>query len=472
MKLTEHFDDFLKDTVNLNQSRIEQLEKRVETISSFLCKNDYAPRIWRFTAQGSWAHKSIIKPPKNKDFDADLLAIIGEVEGWRAKDYINELYYVFRNNQIYADKVSRGTRCVVLNYKGDFHLDVVPCIQIIEGESKRFWVCNRCEDEFEETASESYTAWLAEKNLLTGRNQLQKVIRLLKYLRDIKGTFSAKSILLTTLVGMQIDDEVSSSNYFSDLPTSLKNIVNWLDNFLQARPSMPVIENPVLSGEHFNRHWNQEKYENFRSKIHQYRDWIDDAYAEPDRDESIGKWRRVFGDDFAKGEVLVKAASFSASVLHRDASSVELVAAIRTVGKSILACIPKYLPHIEKVPWQSNVYQLPVSVQAGEYTRENGEFIRELESGTVMQKHRSIRFEAHLFLGLPRDFFVKWRVVNTGEEAARANRLRGTFYGEGDGKMHWESTLYTGVHWVEAFVVNRRDNKCVGQSQRFFVVIE
>jgi hypothetical protein len=59
---------------------------------------------------------------------------------------------------------------------------------------------------------------------------------------------------------MQIDDEVFSSNYFSDLPTSLKNIVNWLDDFLQARPSMPVIENPVLSGEHFNRHWNQEKY--------------------------------------------------------------------------------------------------------------------------------------------------------------------------------------------------------------------
>jgi hypothetical protein len=180
----------------------------------------------------------------------------------------------------------------------------------------------------------------------------------------------------------------------------------------------------------------------------------------------------VFGDDFAKGEVLEKAASFSASVLRRDAGSVQLVAAIRTLGQSILARIPAYLPHVEKVPWQSNVQQLPVSVRAAEYTRENGEFIRELESGTVMQKGHSIRFEAHLFLGLPQDFFVKWRVVNTGEEAARANELRGTFYGEGDGKVHWESTLYTGVHWVEAFVVNRRDNKCVGRSERFFVVIE
>jgi hypothetical protein len=87
----------------------------------------------------------------------------------------------------------------------------------------------------------------------------------------------------------------------------------------------------------------------------------------------------VFGDDFAKGEVFEKAVSFSASVLRRDAGSVQLVAAIRTVGKSILARIPAYLPHVEKVPWQSNVQQLPVNVRAGEYTRENGEFIRELE---------------------------------------------------------------------------------------------
>jgi hypothetical protein len=92
---------------------------------------------------------------------------------------------------------------------------------------------------------------------------------------------------------------------------------------------MPVIENPVLSGEHFNRHWDQEKYENFRSKIHQYREWSDDAYAEPNRDESIRKWRRVFGDDFAKGEVLEKAVSFSASVLHRDGGSVQLVETMR-----------------------------------------------------------------------------------------------------------------------------------------------
>jgi len=478
MKLTEHFKDFLENTVNLNQSRIDLLEQRVETIGAFLRKSDYAPRIFRFSRQGSWTHKTIIKPPKERDFDADLLAIIGAVEGWKAADYVNELYRIFRGSQIYADKASRGTRCVELDYAGDFHLDVVPCIQVIEGENKRFWVCNRLEEDdgFEETASEAYTNWLAEKNRIVGNNQLCKVIRLLKYLRDIKETFSAKSILLTTLVGMQItnDDAIFrllKSGYFSDLPTSLKTIINRLDNFLQARPSMPTIENPVLTEENFNRHWDQDKYENFRNKIHQYREWIEDAYTESVRDESIRKWRRVLGDDFAKGEVVKKAVSVAAFALREDANSRELVAAIKCMGISIINRIPVNLPYIEKAPWYFDKRRISVMVRADEYTQENGNFIRKLDSGMVMQKNRSIRFEAYLQSGLPRTFFIRWRVVNTGEEAVEANGLRGSFY-KGDGTVRWESTLYTGVHWIEAFVINQRTNTCMGKSDRFFVVIE
>jgi len=480
MKLTEHFKDFLKNTVNLNQSRIDQLEQRVQTIELFLRNSSYTPRIFRFSRQGSWAHRTIIKPPKTKDFDADLLAIIGEVPNWTATDYVNELYSIFRGNGVYANKVSRGTRCVELNYAGDFHLDVVPCIQIIEGENRRFWVCNRLAEQngFEETASEAYTAWLTEKNRIVGNNQLCKVIRLLKYLRDIKLTFSVKSILLTTLVGMQItgadDNELlrAITNNFSDLPTSLKTIINRLDNFLQAYPYMPIIENPVLAGEHFNRHWNQDKYENFRNKIHQYREWIDDAYAELDRDESIRKWRRVFGDDFAKGEVVKKAASVPAVALRDGANSRELVAAVKSIGVNILNKIPLNLPYIEKAPWRFDKRKISVVVCAKEYTHKNGNFIRKLDSGTVISKNRSIRFDAYLQGGLPRTFFVKWRVVNTGEEAVEANGLRGDFY-EGDSDtVRWESTLYTGVHWVEAFVVNQRTNTCMGKSERFFIVIE
>ena len=44
MKLNEHFNNFLRDTINLNQSRINTLEQRVATTKSFLKESDYGAR--------------------------------------------------------------------------------------------------------------------------------------------------------------------------------------------------------------------------------------------------------------------------------------------------------------------------------------------------------------------------------------------------------------------------------------------
>lgn len=470
MKYVDHFNTFLTETVNLNQTRIDLLAKRVDTISEFLCNSNYRPRIRRFTPQGSWAHKTIIKPPGDNDFDADLLVIIDAVEDWQPAQYVNELRAAFKDNDIYKDKVSRGTRCIELKYAGDFHLDIVPVIQEISNNGRRFFVCNRSENQFEETAPEAYTEWFYEHNRRVGKNQLRKVCRLLKYLRDVKGTFSAKSILLTTLVGMQIN-ELNSQNqntWFSDLPTSLKTIINRLDDYLQVQPEMPVIENPVLHGEHFNRHWDQDKYNNFRDRIHQYRGWIDDAYAEPDSNESIAKWRKVFGDEFAKG-VALKEDAPALAPLYSFAES--WIKAIREQGRQVLGRFPVDQEHVKSPPWPIND-RLTVNIKVGQAPYKNATIVRELNSGDILPKNQWVQFVAWCPSGIPEDFRVWWRVTNSGGQAASENQLRGGFDHSTDHGVRWEQTKYRGVHWVEAFVVNNRTNYCVGRSSPFFVVIE
>lgn len=467
MKLISHFDTFLADVVNLNQTRLDTLEKRVEAISEFIRKSGYRARIRRFSPQGSYAHKTIIKPPGARDYDADLLAIVDRVSGWSAADYVEEFYTIFRGNGIYRDIVSRNTRCVVLNYANDFHLDVVPCIQDINGEVRTYWVCNRKTDEFEQTAPEKYNEWLATRNAITTGNSLRKCTRLIKYLRDIKTTFSVKSILLTTLIGFQVNALFpdGEKEAFPDVPTALLTLFRRLDDYLQQRPNMPAVVNPVLSSETFNRHWDEDKYTNFRDRIHTYRQWVDDAYDEKDRDESIRKWRRVFGDDFAQGEVIEKATSIAVAVLgDRTANSAALVERVRAFGRRALDGFPRILPHVEPLPWPMHG-QLAVDIQA----KQNGILFA---SGEVLQKGRSLEFRAHIPTGLPDGFEVKWRVVNTGEEAARARQLRGIFYSSERRIYRTETTRYTGVHWVEAFMVNKRNRSCVGRSERFFVVVQ
>ena len=81
MKFISAFDTFLIEEVNLNKSRIETLINRVEAIEGFITSSKWLPTIVRYSRQGSWAHKTIIKPPGSGGFDADVLAIVEHVPG-------------------------------------------------------------------------------------------------------------------------------------------------------------------------------------------------------------------------------------------------------------------------------------------------------------------------------------------------------------------------------------------------------
>lgn len=292
MKNINSFRNFLTNEVNLNQSRIDTLEQKIESIKTILKDNLECYR--KVEKQGSYAMRTIIKPVKDSDeFDADLLIYCEENEGWDPSDYIRELFTLFKEHKNYKHMVKRKTRCVTLDYAGDFHLDLVPCVTI----GGKTFICNFQENELEETDGTGYRQWLSEKTSRTS-GELRRITRLMKFLRDHKKNFSAKSILLTTLLGNSVDSTLSSE--FADTPTALLKIIDSLNSYLQSNPQMPIIENPVLPGEDFDRHWNQEKYENFREKIAFYAEKIRDAYDDEDHNNSIRKWRKIFGEKFGK----------------------------------------------------------------------------------------------------------------------------------------------------------------------------
>lgn len=293
MKHEHYFDDFLKESVNLNQSRLDTLEDRVSTITDFLKRKVPGCRV---SKQGSYAHQTIIKPVQgNDEFDADLLLLIRDPD-FRAsnfgRDYVKEIYDIFRDNDTYKPIVRLKTRCATLDYAGDFGLDIVPCVEA-EGD---FYICNRDDRRYEKTDGEGYRQWLSDQNSAVGGNYLRKSVRLFKFLRDHKDNFSVKSILLTTLLGRAVEN----GGAFSDLPTTLKTLSSGVNNFLEQNPDMPIVRNPVLPAEDFNRHWDENKYANFRVKFFLYNAKINDAYGEQEHNASVRKWRKLFGDNFGK----------------------------------------------------------------------------------------------------------------------------------------------------------------------------
>ncbi len=334
------------------------------------------------------------------------------------------------------------------------------------------WVCNRADNDYEMSDGKGFKEWWAEREAIVTGHYLRKAARIIKYVRDTKGTFSAKSVLLTTLIGMQIQDD-DASEIFTDVPTTLKIVLERLDAWLQERPELPAVENPALEGESFTRNWSQSHYDNFRNRIGDFAEWAADAYDEQNRDESIRKWRRLLGDEFGKGETSDRAKQAVRKLAEELAHGADLVSAVSRWGAQMLNRIPHNLPHVEPTPFSKVGQQITLLVKATERKSRGTAAFRTLQSGEPIFANRGIEFQTTQISGLPlpKDYEVFWQVVNTDEAAANANALRGGFEKSDTHGFRYEGTLYRGVHWAQAFAVNRRTNFLAGKSERFFVVI-
>lgn len=478
MKLVADFRSFLSDTVNLNQTRLDRLEERVTAIKNFIGASEWEPRISTFVEHGSWAHDTIIKPVDGGEFDADLLVKVHSVDGWSAAQYVKELGRGFLDSNRYGDKTVVYDYCVTITYADDCKIDIAPLV-MGRDQQGALEVCNRRKDEFEDSQPVEYTRWMREKNGYSGSNSFRKATRLIKYIRDIKKRFSCQSVLLTTLIGHRIEWWDKDSVAFADTPSALQTIMGRLDDWLQARPDKPQVLNPALPGQDFADLWNDTQYANFRNFVNKYRKWVDEAVAATSRADSIEKWRRVFGDEFAKGENVQRAEAGAMqrtnSLLLKTAAHFDsLVDNVIDFGITILPNWFKTPPHKHAPPWKL-AERVSRSVQVfAKHSRTSSSRGYPVQNGEALPPHGGLWFDVRVnkFQLIPDDCYVRWRITNTGAVAMALKKGRGGFEKPTDGNRRWETLEYRGVHMAEAFIIRRLDDHLVGYSEPFYVVIK
>lgn len=437
MKHIQIFQSFLKNEVNLNQTRIDRLDDSVAAVEAYLKDSStFKDYFQELIPQGSYAHRTIIRPTDaRKEFDADVLLHMNQVETWSAKDYVENLYTQFRDSGVYKEKVGRKTRCVTIDYADDFHIDVVPFFT----SGGLGYITNRHEDSYEWTKPEEFTSWLEEKNAYTS-GHLVHVVRLLKYLRDFKGTFAIKSIIFTALIGDQINayDTINEPGCYDDLPTALRSISKRLSVYLQANPTMPAIYDPAGTGEDFAKRWHQDGYAVFRDKIKGYAEKIEEAYLEENAEKSLAKWQDVFGRDFK--ELVVKQ---SALLSPASEEFIEKYARVELVPKYSV----QITGYVSKSGWQDPYY-----------LKKRGDRVR---------KDRSIEFRVEA-CNVPAPYDIYWKVRNNGEEATERGQLRGEITKDQGDRRKKESTSYRGNHYVECYIV--KDGVCVARARQAVIV--
>ncbi|WP_306465269.1 nucleotide-binding domain-containing protein [Rhizobium leguminosarum] len=253
-----------------------------------------------------------------------------------------------------------------------------------------------------------------------------------------------------------------------------------LDDWLQARPDKPTVLNPSLMSQDFAELWNDIQYANFRNFVNKYRNWIDEAVEAPTRSDSIEKWRKVFGDEFAKGENVKKAEDSAVRqallLLKEGAAHLDtLVDTVIDFGINVLPLAFRSPPHLQAPRWQP-AETVSRNVQVTAEYRSSGSTGRghRVNSGERLPARGGLWFDVRInkFQTVPGDCYVRWRITNTGAVAMALRKGRGGFEKPTDGDRRWEALEYRGVHMAEAFIIRRRDDRLVGYSEPFYVVIK
>ncbi len=433
MKFVEEFDDFLEKKVNLSAGRLNILEKRVATIEGLLrgAGDDGDLVVIEARPQGSLAQKTIINPvDPQRGFDADLLVEF-EDAGLSPKDLLKAVKDVLKASSAHADLVRARTRCVTLEYAGNFHIDVVPCV-------RQFgipYIANRQTDEWEPTDPVGFTAWLEEHDQRAS-GYLVPAIRLCKYLRDYKGRPKIKSVILTILLAEMVDRHASED--FTDLPTTLVLLLESLGEWCSQFSAAPNLAEPTCGAE---LRLGDTNWDAFTSQIQSLGERSRAALDETDEAKSLAGWIALFGTRFP-----APAAGSRTSAVQLESGEQDL-----------------YLDH--GIPTQiSEAVTIEAIVRAKPGFRRGS-------IGPLMPlaKGRGIDFKiGSTTVEYPYD--VYWKVKNRGGEATERSALRGEISRDDNGASayKYESTSYTGSHYVEVYVI--KDGVCVAKHRQDVVI--
>ena len=285
------FNHFLRDHVNLNQARLDTLHSRVSSLDTALEESTILEDKLEgsLIPQGSFAHRTIIKPLSGNDFDADVLLPMTEQDEWEPKKYTLELKKALDAVPRYAEKTVLGKRCVTINFANDFHIDVVPFIERADGLT---YITHRTRNEFIRQDPTAFTDWFNEQNSTTN-GHLVRVIRLVKWLRD-RSSIDCPSVVLAALLAERVKSFAGIDNY-GNIATTFTALVEDLRDYLELHSVPPWVDDRI--GQNLADRLTQTGFDNLKSQLKRWARLASEA-IDAAASESVDKWKKLFGDSF------------------------------------------------------------------------------------------------------------------------------------------------------------------------------
>ena len=257
------------------------------------------------------------------------------------------------------------------------------------------------------------------------------------------------SIVLTTLAAHAYREEAT-------IGAALYAILGGMESHIEDRNGIPWIPNPTDPAENFADKW--QEYPQRRDAFFR---WLGEAQS------NFEEIRHLPSDDAldflepSMGEALME----EARARHRERGPLSIS------GEAPGAGVRLDPAHREEPPWPRANVPDAVSIVRASVVRNGHRTTVYPSNGDALPKGRQLRFFAETDVALPYDVF--WQVVNTGEEAAQKDGLRGGFDNGPsgtEGLERGEHTDYRGKHSIECFVV--KSGCLVARSGQFLVNVQ
>lgn len=467
----------LRDIINeidVTDSNYEKATNRYNSISNFIYKsnlNQYNPEIY---IHGSFKLGTAIQPiTESGAYDIDIVCTCSKINKEqitqsKLKNIFGSIINEYATSLNMKNPPEESNRCWTLNYvdENNFHVDILPSLLFSNEQSTVISITDKRNENYYKISNDwdvsnpkGYAQWFKIQssflhykeyymnNFASGssiedvpdykiKTPLQKIIQLLKrhaevmFSNDIK--FKPSSIIITTLIAGIYPQYANISNNFEEL---LNNLIKNMHLGIKIVDGNPCVLNPVNENENLSLKWmNDEEY-----------------YI------SFCKWIDQVNTDFG---VENKEISFDERLFYIRRS-------LFIDNKTEIGIPLESLNYHKKPSWFMNLSQkVSIKVMYSKNAFRN----HEIKSGEILYKYGDLKFE--VLTNNINDFNIFWQITNTGSEAKNAGSLRGDFY-ESElvlgKKVRTERTLYTGRHYVEAFIV--KNNICYGKSKPFEINI-
>jgi hypothetical protein len=428
---TKEFNLFLRHYINLDATRTNTLHARVSAVNSFIAGHEDLDVVVMddVIPQGSFAHKTIIRPFSGNDFDADVLVPMDEQDDWEPKQYTQALHKALQSSARYRDKAVLGKRCVKLDYAGDFHIDLVPFVTRDDGNT---YITHRTGNEFLRQDPVAYTTWFEDNNRTT-HGHLVRVVRLMKYLRD-RSSIQVPSVVLSALLAERVRSFAGVDDY-ANVASTLTSLVNALHEYIDPMLTPPWVDDRI--GQNLADRLTPSGFENLQSQVKTWSRLMTEA-LDADADESVEKWRKLFGESFGS---TTREAGESGAVLASASSHYEKTLA---PGEQDLEKDHGILVSLDPR------HRVRVVGRMSANRKGNGRYRPLSGRGNHVPVGRSLRFSVE-DCTVKEPYDVYWKVRNAGEEAARRQSFRGEIRKRGHEIT--ETSNFHGEHWVEVWIV-------------------